>query len=170
MTNQERRDHNVIDGKRRKAHRQGSGTTVQDVNTVLKQYLQMRTMMKQYGAMAARTKNERPWQTRGIVLSDSLWGCANQFLLEKKNIGNLQRQVFSGSRSLRLHKIINSQAAGFVEAFKSPFESPSCFRMPHARVTLIKDRGTSRSRKKRVCRDAGCRRSVRRASGARSHR
>jgi signal recognition particle GTPase len=29
---------------------------VQDVNTVLKQYLQMRTMMKQYGAMAARGK------------------------------------------------------------------------------------------------------------------
>src|SRR6266852_5372342 len=56
MTNQERRDHNVIDGKRRKRIAKGSGTTVQDVNTVLKQSLQMRTMMKQYGAMAARTK------------------------------------------------------------------------------------------------------------------
>jgi signal recognition particle subunit SRP54 len=56
MTNQERRDHNVIDGKRRKRIAKGSGTTVQDVNIVLKQYLQMRTMMKQYGAMAARTK------------------------------------------------------------------------------------------------------------------
>ena len=56
MTNQERRDHNVIDGKRRKRIAKGSGTTVQDVNTVLKQYLQMRTMMKQYGAMAARSK------------------------------------------------------------------------------------------------------------------
>jgi signal recognition particle subunit SRP54 len=56
MTNQERQDHNVIDGKRRKRIAKGSGTTVQDVNTVLKQYLQMRTMMKQYGAMAARTK------------------------------------------------------------------------------------------------------------------
>src|SRR5271166_1788749 len=56
MTNQERRDHNVIDGKRRKRIAKGSGTTVQDVNSVLKQYLQMRTMMKQYGAMAARTK------------------------------------------------------------------------------------------------------------------
>src|SRR6266850_1252536 len=49
MTNQERRDHNVIDGKRRKRIAKGSGTTVQEVNTVLKQYLQMRTMMKQYG-------------------------------------------------------------------------------------------------------------------------
>ena len=56
MTNQERQDHNIIDGKRRKRIAKGSGTTVQDVNQVLKQYLQMRTMMKQYGAMAARAK------------------------------------------------------------------------------------------------------------------
>ena len=56
MTNQERQDHNVIDGKRRKRIAKGSGTTVQDVNQVLKQYMQMRTMMKQYGAMAARAK------------------------------------------------------------------------------------------------------------------
>ncbi|HKM66390.1 MAG TPA: signal recognition particle protein [Candidatus Acidoferrum sp.] len=56
MTNEERRDHNVIDGKRRKRIARGSGTTVQDVNTVIKQYLQMRTMMKQYGAMAARSR------------------------------------------------------------------------------------------------------------------
>ena len=56
MTSEERQDHNVIDGKRRKRIAKGSGTTVQDVNTVLKQYLQMRTMMKQYGAMALRGK------------------------------------------------------------------------------------------------------------------
>jgi len=56
MTNEERRDHNVIDGKRRKRIAKGSGTTVQDVNQVLKQYLQMRTMMKQYGALAARSR------------------------------------------------------------------------------------------------------------------
>ncbi len=56
MTNQERQDHNVIDGKRRKRIAKGSGTTVQDVNQVLRQYMQMRTMMKQYGTMAARAK------------------------------------------------------------------------------------------------------------------
>ena len=56
MTNQERRDHNVIDGKRRKRIAAGSGTSVQEVNQVLKQYLQMRQMMKQYGALAARDK------------------------------------------------------------------------------------------------------------------
>jgi signal recognition particle subunit SRP54 len=54
MTNEERRDHNVIDVKRRKRIAKGSGTSVQDVNQVLKQYMQMRTMMKQYGALAAR--------------------------------------------------------------------------------------------------------------------
>ena len=56
MTNQERRDHNVIDGKRRKRIARGSGTSVQDVNQVIKQFMQMRTMMKQYGALAARAK------------------------------------------------------------------------------------------------------------------
>src|ERR1700687_401503 len=56
MTTQERRGHNVIDGKRRKRIAKGSGTSVQEVNQVLKQYMQMRTMMKQYGALAARGK------------------------------------------------------------------------------------------------------------------
>ena len=44
----------MIDGKRRKRIARGSGTSVQEVNQVLKQYLQMRTMMKQYGALAAQ--------------------------------------------------------------------------------------------------------------------
>src|SRR5271169_1818021 len=56
MTAAERSDHGLIDGKRRKRIAKGSGTTVQEVNQVLKQYMQMRTMMKQYGAMAARAK------------------------------------------------------------------------------------------------------------------
>ena len=56
MTNEERDDHSLIDGKRRKRIASGSGTSVQEVNQVLKQYLQMRQMMKQYGAMAARSK------------------------------------------------------------------------------------------------------------------
>jgi len=56
MTNEERRDHSIIDGKRRKRIAKGSGTTVQEVNQVLKQYLQMRQMMKQFGGLAARSK------------------------------------------------------------------------------------------------------------------
>jgi signal recognition particle subunit SRP54 len=54
MTAAEREDHDLIDGKRRKRIARGSGTSVQEVNQVLKQYLQMRRMMKQYGALAAQ--------------------------------------------------------------------------------------------------------------------
>jgi signal recognition particle subunit SRP54 len=56
MTAEEREDHSVIDGKRRKRIARGSGTSVQQVNEVLRQYMQMRRMIKQYGAAAARSK------------------------------------------------------------------------------------------------------------------
>ncbi len=46
MTEKERRRHDIINGKRRKRIARGSGTTVQQVNQVLKQYVQMRKMMK----------------------------------------------------------------------------------------------------------------------------
>jgi signal recognition particle subunit SRP54 len=54
MTAAERSDYDLIDGKRRKRIARGSGTSVQEVNQVLKQYLQMRKMIKQYGALAAQ--------------------------------------------------------------------------------------------------------------------
>ncbi len=56
MTAEERDDHSVIDGKRRKRIARGSGTTVQQVNEVLRQYMTMRKMIKQYGAAAAKGK------------------------------------------------------------------------------------------------------------------
>jgi signal recognition particle subunit SRP54 len=52
MTNAERLNHNLIDGKRRKRIARGSGRSVQEVNEVLKQYGDMRRMMKQYGNLA----------------------------------------------------------------------------------------------------------------------
>jgi signal recognition particle subunit SRP54 len=52
MTAKERANHNLIDGKRRKRIATGSGTSVQEVNQVLKQYGDMRRMMKQYGSLA----------------------------------------------------------------------------------------------------------------------
>ena len=55
MTSKERLNANLIDGKRRKRIAAGSGTSVQEVNQVLKQYADMKKMMKQYGALA-RTK------------------------------------------------------------------------------------------------------------------
>ena len=52
MTAAERADDGLIDGKRRKRIARGSGTSVQEVNQLLKQYADMRRMMKQYGSMA----------------------------------------------------------------------------------------------------------------------
>lgn len=46
MTPRERRHHQIINGQRRKRIARGSGTTVQQVNQLLKQYAQMRKMMK----------------------------------------------------------------------------------------------------------------------------
>jgi len=67
MTASERDDHSVIDGKRRKRIARGSGTSVQEVNQVLKQYLQMRTMMKQYGALAAQGRLKGMSKLRGAL-------------------------------------------------------------------------------------------------------
>ena len=50
MTAKERRDHEIINGSRRKRIAAGSGTTVQDVNNLLRQYAQMRKMFKTMGS------------------------------------------------------------------------------------------------------------------------
>jgi signal recognition particle subunit SRP54 len=46
MTPRERTNHMIINGQRRKRIAKGSGTSVQEVNNLLKQYAQMRKMMK----------------------------------------------------------------------------------------------------------------------------
>jgi signal recognition particle subunit SRP54 len=46
MTPKERRDHTLINGSRKKRIARGSGTSVQDVNRLIKQYLAARKMMK----------------------------------------------------------------------------------------------------------------------------
>jgi signal recognition particle subunit SRP54 len=49
MTTYERNHHESINGSRRKRIARGSGTTVQEVNNLLRQYAQMRKMFKQMG-------------------------------------------------------------------------------------------------------------------------
>src|SRR6202522_1705091 len=49
MTKQERDKHEIISGSRRKRIARGSGTTVQEVNQLLRQYAQMRKMCKPAG-------------------------------------------------------------------------------------------------------------------------
>ncbi|MFH1702535.1 MAG: signal recognition particle protein [Nitrospirota bacterium] len=48
MTKKERRNHTIIDGRRRRRIAMGSGTTVADVNRVIKQYIEMKKMLKMF--------------------------------------------------------------------------------------------------------------------------
>lgn len=48
MTKKERRDHTLINGSRRKRIAVGSGTTVADVNRVVKQYIEIKKMLKMF--------------------------------------------------------------------------------------------------------------------------
>ena len=52
MTPEERRKQHIINGSRRKRIAKGSGTSVEDVNRLLKQFVQMQKMMKQLGGLA----------------------------------------------------------------------------------------------------------------------
>jgi len=52
MTPSERRNHMLINGSRRRRIAKGSGTSVQDVNNLLKQYAQTRKMMKSFAGQA----------------------------------------------------------------------------------------------------------------------
>jgi signal recognition particle subunit SRP54 len=54
MTPGERKSPEVINGSRRQRIARGSGTSVQDVNRLLKQYAQLRKMMKQFKGMEGK--------------------------------------------------------------------------------------------------------------------
>jgi signal recognition particle subunit SRP54 len=56
MTPKERRNHQLINGSRRKRIARGSGVAVEDVNKLLKQFVQMKKMLKQIGGMAGLGK------------------------------------------------------------------------------------------------------------------
>ncbi len=56
MTLKERRSHTILNGSRRKRIAKGSGTKVEDINRVIKNYVQMRDMMKNMGKMGKLTK------------------------------------------------------------------------------------------------------------------
>ncbi len=54
MTPLERRNHAIIKGSRRRRIADGSGVTIADVNRLLKQYIQMRKMMKRFTGMKGK--------------------------------------------------------------------------------------------------------------------
>ncbi len=59
MTPLERREPSVLNGSRRKRIAKGSGTHVEDVNRVLKQFVQARKLMKQFGGGGANKMMKR---------------------------------------------------------------------------------------------------------------
>ncbi|HJR60247.1 MAG TPA: signal recognition particle protein [Vicinamibacterales bacterium] len=69
MTPKERRNHQLINGQRRKRIAKGSGTSVEEVNKLLKQFVQMQKMLKQIGGMAGLGKKRG-----GMTAMKSLMG------------------------------------------------------------------------------------------------
>ena len=59
MTPQERRNPGILNASRRKRIAAGSGTTVQDVNTLIRQFDQARQMMKQFSGVKGKGKLRR---------------------------------------------------------------------------------------------------------------
>jgi signal recognition particle subunit SRP54 len=59
MTAEERRKQDIINGSRRKRIARGSGTSVEEVNRLLKQFVQMRKMLKSIGGMGGGKKGRR---------------------------------------------------------------------------------------------------------------
>ena len=59
MTVRERRNHALINGSRRKRIARGSGTSVEDVNRLLKQFVEMRRMLKMMGGAAGGGRKGR---------------------------------------------------------------------------------------------------------------
>ena len=67
MTRRERARYQVLDGSRRRRIAGGSGTTVQDVNRLVRQFVEMRRMLKTVGA-ASRSRKKKGGRRRGLPM------------------------------------------------------------------------------------------------------
>jgi signal recognition particle subunit SRP54 len=68
MTPEERRKQHIINGSRRKRIAKGSGTSVEEVNRLLKQFVQMQKMLKSLGGMAGLSGGGRKAQRRAMEM------------------------------------------------------------------------------------------------------
>ncbi|MGE0449129.1 MAG: signal recognition particle protein [Vicinamibacterales bacterium] len=68
MTPDERRKQHIINGSRRKRIAKGSGTSVEEVNRLLKQFVQMQKMLKQLGGMAGLAGGGKDARRRAMEL------------------------------------------------------------------------------------------------------
>jgi signal recognition particle subunit SRP54 len=67
MTIGERRNHAIINGSRRKRIAKGSGTSVEEVNRVLKQFVEMRKMLKSMGGLTGGGSLRKQRQLMGML-------------------------------------------------------------------------------------------------------
>ena len=74
MTGRERVRHQIIDGSRRRRIARGSGTTVQQVNRLLKQFVEMRRMLKTIGvaSRSRKKKKKKSGRRRGMPMRPGL--------------------------------------------------------------------------------------------------
>ncbi len=68
MTVDERRKQHIINGSRRKRIAKGSGTSVEDVNRLLKQFVQMQKMLKSLGGMAGLAGGGKKGRRRAMEM------------------------------------------------------------------------------------------------------
>jgi len=68
MTPAERRNYKVINGSRRKRIARGCGTSVEDVNRLLKQFVQMRKMLKMFGGMGQGGGARKKWRAAKAMM------------------------------------------------------------------------------------------------------
>jgi signal recognition particle subunit SRP54 len=71
MTPEERRKQHIINGSRRKRIAKGSGTSVEEVNRLLKQFVQMQKMLKQLGGMAGIAGGGKKARRRAMQMMSS---------------------------------------------------------------------------------------------------
>ena len=68
MTPDERRRQHIINGSRRKRIAKGSGTSVEEVNRLLKQFVQMQKMLKSLGGMAGLAGGGKKGRRRAMEM------------------------------------------------------------------------------------------------------
>src|SRR5688572_18885813 len=68
MTPDERRKQHIINGSRRKRIAKGSGTSVEEVNRLLKQFVQMQKMLKQLGGLAGLSGGGKQARRRAMQM------------------------------------------------------------------------------------------------------
>jgi signal recognition particle subunit SRP54 len=68
MTRDERRKQHIINGSRRKRIAKGSGTSVEEVNRLLKQFVQMQKMLKSLGGLTGMTGGGKQARRRAMQM------------------------------------------------------------------------------------------------------